>query len=114
MTCYYSVILHQLLNSYINKGKKILKVDYNVSKDATLLYYYYFVFLGPHPWHLEVPWQGVKLKFPTYATATATPDPSYVCNPHHSSQQCQILNSPSEARDQTHVRKLDGFVTIEP
>ena len=36
------------------------------------------------------------------ARATATPDPSHICNPYHSSQQCRILNPLSEARDQTH------------
>ena len=30
---------------------------------------------------------------------TATPDPSRVCDLHHSSGQCQILNPLSEARD---------------
>ena len=29
----------------------------------------------------------------------AMPDPSLVCDLHHSSQQCQIHNPPSEARD---------------
>ena len=33
--------------------------------------------------------------------ATATPDPSHVCNLHHSSWQQWILTSLSEARDQT-------------
>ena len=35
--------------------------------------------------------------------ATATQDPSHVCNLHHSSRQCQILNSLSEARDRTRI-----------
>ena len=35
-------------------------------------------------------------------TATATWDPSRVCDLHHSSWQRQILNSLSEARDQAH------------
>ena len=34
-----------------------------------------------------------------YATATATPDPSRICDLHHSSQQHWILNPLSEARD---------------
>ena len=38
-----------------------------------------------------------------YATATAPLDPSRICNLSHSLQQCQILNSLSEARDQTHI-----------
>ena len=63
-------------------------------------------FLGPHRWHMEAPQLGVlsELQLPAYATATATAtqDPSYVCDLHHSSQQCQILNPLTEARDQTH------------
>ena len=44
-----------------------------------------------------------KLQLPAYAIATAMPDPSHVCDLHHSSWQCWILNPPSEARDQTHI-----------
>ena len=58
-------------------------------------------FLGPHLWHMEVPRMGVKLKL--QPLATATPEPSRVCDPHHSSQQCRILNPLSEARDQTCI-----------
>ena len=35
--------------------------------------------------------------------STATRDPSCICNLHHSSWQCQILNPMSKARDQTHI-----------
>ena len=35
-----------------------------------------------------------------YATATAVPDLSCIWDLHHSSQQCQILNPLSEAREQ--------------
>ena len=36
-----------------------------------------FVFLGPHPWHMEILRLGVKseLQLPAYTTAIATPDP---------------------------------------
>ena len=63
-----------------------------------------FVFLGPHPWHMEVPRLGVylELQLLAYATATAMPDPSHICNSHHSSQQHRMLNPLSKARDQTH------------
>ena len=46
---------------------------------------------------------GVKseLQLLAYTTATATQDPSHLCNPHHSSQQCCILNPLREARDWT-------------
>ena len=39
-------------------------------------------------------WIGVEL--PAYATTTAMPDPSHICD------QCQILNPLSEARDRTY------------
>ena len=56
-------------------------------------------------WNMEVPRLGVesKLQLPAYTTDTATQDLSQVCNPHHSSWQCQILNALSEARDQTCI-----------
>ena len=43
---------------------------------------------------MEVPRLGVKseLQLPAHVTATATQDLSCVCNLHHSSQQCWILN----------------------
>ena len=64
-----------------------------------------FCFLGPHPWHLEVPRLGVQLELqlPAYTTATAIQDLSRICNLHHSPQQCWILNPLSEARDETCI-----------
>ena len=58
--------------------------------------------LGPHPWHMEAPRLGVKLELQSlaYTTARTMPDPSYICNLHHSSWQRQILNPLSEARDE--------------
>ena len=54
---------------------------------------------------MEVPKPGVEseLQLPAYTTATETWDPSLVCDLHHSSRQCQILNPLSEARDRTHI-----------
>ena len=61
------------------------------------------VFLGPYPRHMERPRLGVvsQLQPPAYttATATATWDPSRLCDLHHSSRQHWIPNSLSEARD---------------
>ena len=45
----------------------------------------------------------LELQLPAYATATASWDPSPICDLHHSSLQCQILNPLSEARDGTHI-----------
>ena len=63
------------------------------------------VFLGPYLRYMEVHRLGVEseLQVPAYATTIATRDPSYVCDLHHSSQQCQSLNQLSEARDRSCV-----------
>ena len=65
----------------------------------------FFVFLGPHLQHTEVPRLGVEseVQLPAYTTATAMKDPSCVCDLHHSSWQHQILNPPSKARVRIHV-----------
>ena len=54
---------------------------------------------------MEVPRLGVKLELqlPAYTTATAMPDVSCICDLHHSSWQCRILNPLSESRDRTCV-----------
>ena len=54
---------------------------------------------------MEIPRLGVKLELQllAYTTASATQDPSHICDLPHSSQQHQILNSLSEARNRTHV-----------
>jgi len=46
----------------------------------------------------------------TCARATATPNPSHVCDLHHSSQQHQILNPVSEARDHTHNLMVPSWI----
>ena len=50
---------------------------------------------------MEVPRLGVKpeLQLSAYTTATAMPDLTCVCDLHHSSQQRQILNPLSKARE---------------
>ena len=57
----------------------------------------FFVFLGPHLLHVQVPRLGAELELqvPAYITDTAMPDPSR--------SQCQILNPLSEARDEIQV-----------
>ena len=49
---------------------------------------------------MEVPRLGVKSELQplAYATATAMQDLSHICNLHHSSQQCWILNTLCEVR----------------
>ena len=42
-----------------------------------------------------------ELYLPAYARATARQDLSHICNLHHSSGQCWVLNHLSKDRDQT-------------
>ena len=68
---------------------------------------FFFAFLGLNLWYIEVPGLGVELELPlllpAYTTATAMPDMSLVCDLHHSSWQCQILNLLNKARDRTRI-----------
>ena len=50
-----------------------------------------------------------------YTAASATPDPSHICNLHHSSQQCRIFNPLREAGIEPESSwTLGGFITTEP
>ena len=74
---------------------------------------FFFLFKAT-PVAYEVPRLEVKLELQLLGctTATAIPDPSCICNLHHSLQQCQILNPLSEARDQIHnLTDTTGFLT---
>ena len=66
-----------------------------------LLFFVFLLFLGPLLRHMEVPRLGVELELwpPAYARAIATQDPIRVCDLHHSSRHCQILNPLIGARD---------------
>ena len=58
-----------------------------------LFCFVFFVFLGLHLWHMEAPRLGVQLEsqLPAYATATAMPNLTCICDLHHRSRQCQML-----------------------
>ena len=68
-----------------------------------LFIYCLFVFLGPY--HMAYGGSQASSLIGAvalaYAKATATQDPSHVCDLHHSSRQGQILNPLSEARGWT-------------
>ena len=72
-----------------------------IPMDMPLLSSFCFLFIGPHPQHMQVPRLGVKseLQLLAYTRATATQDLSRVCNRHHSPWQRQILNPPREGKD---------------
>ena len=69
------------------------------------LFYFIFAFLGPYLQHMDIPRLGAEseLQLPAYATATALPDPSHLCNPHCSLPQCWILNPLSQAKNWTCI-----------
>ena len=71
-----------------------------------------FLFFRTAPRAYESSQLGVEseLQMTAYTTATATSDPSFVCDLHHSSWQHQIFNPLSEAMSSW---VLVGFVTIE-
>ena len=79
---------------------------------AHIILFLFFCFLGPDPRHVEVPRLGseLELQLLAYTIATAAWDPSHVCDLHNSSQQCQILNPLSEARDRTLILMVPSQV----
>ena len=69
------------------------------------------------PLHVDLPRLVVKseLQWAACATATATWDPSCICELHHSSWQHRILKPLSGARDRTCIfMGTMEFVTAEP
>ena len=54
---------------------------------------------------MDVPRLGVELELQLLATAMAmaTLNLSFICDLHHRSRQCQILNPRIKARDQTFI-----------
>ena len=85
---------------------RLLGDIFNLFYSIGFLFFYYFifilfVFLGLYLWHMEVPRLGVESELQplAYTIAIAMPDLNHICNLHHSSQQCRILNPLSEARD---------------
>ena len=67
--------------------------------------FFFFGFLGQHLQHMEILRLGVEseLQLPAYTTATATLDLSSICELHHNSRQCWVLNPLMEARNRTCI-----------
>ena len=80
-----------------------------------IFFFFFALFLKPLLRHVEVPRLGVQseLQPPAYARATATRDPSCICDLHHSSPQRRIPNLLSKARDRTHSLMVPtGFANL--
>ena len=75
-------------------------------------FFFFFFFKGLHLRHMEVPRLEVVLEVqpPAYTTATATPDPRHICDLHHSSWQCRILDPLIKARDRTHYLMVPSWI----
>ena len=52
---------------------------------------------------MEVPRLGVESELQLLASTTTRQDPSHICDLHHSSQQCWLLNPLNEAKYQTCI-----------
>ena len=69
--------------------------------DLFIFYFYLFIFWGGHTWGI---WSSQARGWIwAYTRAIATQDPSHICDLHHSSQQYQIPNPLSKARDRTWI-----------
>ena len=95
----------KIISNYQN-GKDI-KVYFTLPLTIESLYFCFFKGHTCSIWKLGV---KLELQLPAYTTAIAMRDPSHICDLHHSSRQCQILNPLSEARDQTYVFLNTGRV----
>ena len=69
--------------------------------DASQVFFFFSVFLGLLPRHMEVPRLGIKMELQplAYTTAIAMLDLSYIFDLYHSSWQCWILNQLSKVKD---------------
>ena len=87
-------------------GKSFRKTDVNSSQSS------FVCFLGLHLRHMEVPRLGVELELQllTYATATATQDPSCFRDLGHSSQRSWIPDPLSKTRDQTCILMATSWI----
>ena len=80
--------------------------------DSGAHFFILIFYLQLHLQHMEVPRLGLEseLQLPVYTTTTATQDLSLVCDLHHSSGQCWMLNPLSKARDRTRILMDPGEV----
>ena len=88
-TWYETLVISTLLRMalFCFHGWIVSQCMYYVCTTSSFLFFFFGPsFLGLHPWHMEVPRRGVlsELLLLAYATDTATPDPSRVCDLHHS------------------------------
>ena len=95
-----TLIIFNPFSCWVSQKLLIFTITHNGFEELKVLFVC-FCLLGPHQWHMEVPRLGVELglSLQAYAAATAMPNPSHICNLHHSWRQHWILNPPREARN---------------
>ena len=87
------------------------------SQSLLFIYLFIYCFLGLPLRHMEVPRLGVEseLQLLVYATATATWDPSCVCNLYHTTRQRRIPNHLARPGIETAASWISvRFVSIAP
>ena len=110
--------LHSIHFQTTKKQNWSLDIDFNFVLFFVFWVFFLFVclfcFLGPHPQYMEIPRLEIQweLQLPAYATATATAtqDPSHICDLHHSSWQGQIVNPLRDARDWTRNLMFPSWI----
>ena len=68
---------------------------------GSAFFFFFFSFLRPHLWHMEVPRLGVKQELAAYTTATPDQAASATYTTAHSN--VRSFNPLRRARDQTHI-----------
>ena len=76
---------HSLLHLTLTVHNEVCKQERNLCCVMKLRIFFSLSFLGLHLWHMEVPRLGVKLELqlPAYTATTVAPDPSSICDLHH-------------------------------
>ena len=107
---------HQIINSTLVPNHLLFHLSsFHVYSTFSPLFFFLFPFRAT-PRHVEVARLGAEseLQLPTYATATAIPNSSHICDLHHSLQQCQILNPLRPGLKPASSWMLVWFTTTEP
>ena len=110
--CYLLTSVLPINHWHVGSNTKLLFFSFPFYSFLVCFCLYFFHFLGPYLWYMEVPRLGIELELQllTYAIATETWDPGHVCDLRHSSQQCRIPYPLSEAKDLTHILLDAGWI----
>ena len=94
--CASSFLQSISLNQFLKPPEEVKLL---IMSHINIAFFFSFSCLRATLWHVDVPRLGAESELQLPAHTTAMPDPSHVCDIHHTSQQRYILNPLSEARD---------------